>query len=200
MQVDVVARFNPWPRNFHMPESRPKKKSENGPFDSIMLIQMWANFTICCVYFSSVWDPRGKSITVQLQLTLTENLITIVKCDSLGDPWWFSGLRTQHCHCFGSGSIPGQGTSTRCGHGPKKDLFKQIKINKQLLHTKNCAFHLPRVGGRYYPLSPLPQSLLDEETCREKLYLSNISRCLSQNWNLSVKAASNKWRISKEQK
>lgn len=35
-----------------------------------MIVQMWTNFTICCVYFSSDRKPGGKSITMQLKLTV----------------------------------------------------------------------------------------------------------------------------------
>ena len=38
----------------------------------------------------------------------------------VGVPWWFSGLRIQHCLCCGKNSIPGPGTSTSCGHWKKK--------------------------------------------------------------------------------
>lgn len=36
-----------------------------------------------------------------------------------GVPWWISGLRIQHCHFCGLGSIHGPGTSAWCGCGKK---------------------------------------------------------------------------------
>lgn len=38
-----------------------------------------------------------------------------------GIPWWLSGLRIPCCLCYGSGSVPGQGTSICCGRGQKKE-------------------------------------------------------------------------------
>ena len=34
--------------------------------------------------------------------------------------WWLTRVRIQHCHSCGASSIPGLGTSTCCGHCPKK--------------------------------------------------------------------------------
>ena len=37
-----------------------------------------------------------------------------------GASWWLSRLRIWHCHCCGSGPIPGPGTFACCRHGQKK--------------------------------------------------------------------------------
>ena len=38
----------------------------------------------------------------------------------MGVLWRLSGLRIQHCHCCGMGSIPGLGTFACCRHSPKE--------------------------------------------------------------------------------
>ena len=51
-------------------------------------------------------------------------------------PWWPSGLRIQHCHCYrlghccGAGLIPGPGTSTCCWHGRKNKKKKEKNTNQ----------------------------------------------------------------------
>ena len=41
-----------------------------------------------------------------------------IKITTPGVPWWLSGLRSQCCHCCGSGLIPGLGTPVCRGHAP----------------------------------------------------------------------------------
>ena len=49
----------------------------------------------------------------------------LLKIYKRGAPWWLSGLRTQSCHCCGTGSTPGPGTSTGHGTGQKKKKKKK---------------------------------------------------------------------------
>ena len=44
------------------------------------------------------------------------------KNSDVGVPWWLSGLSIQHCHCCGTGSIPGPGIFA-CWVPPKKNLW-----------------------------------------------------------------------------
>lgn len=39
-------------------------------------------------------------------------------------------LRTPHCHCYVSGSIPGLQTSSCCGQSQKKKSFQVLLLNK----------------------------------------------------------------------
>ena len=40
-------------------------------------------------------------------------------------PWWPSGLRIWHCHCFSSDSVPDLGTCVRCRCSQKKKKKKE---------------------------------------------------------------------------
>ena len=90
------------------------------------------------------------------------SIILIMKYNS-GVPWWLSGLRIWHCHCCGSGSIPGQGTSSCLRCGKKKE-----KRKRNLIHSsptpRLClflpyairiwlCFHQKNVKDFLYPLS-----------------------------------------------
>ena len=62
---------------------------------------------------------------------------------SWGAPWWLSGLRIQHCHCCGTGSIPGLGNLQIRGKKKKKaaPLIRFPSFLQGLLHFR-CSFPL----------------------------------------------------------
>lgn len=51
-------------------------------------------------------------VTWRRQETLSTVEAKEVTGKSYNAPFWRSGLRIQHCHCHGTGSIPGPGTFT----------------------------------------------------------------------------------------
>ena len=60
---------------------------------------------------------HGSDNTESLTARLPRN--SILNVNDVGVPQWLSGLRTQHCHCYGLGLIPGLGTSACHGCGQK---------------------------------------------------------------------------------
>ena len=52
------------------------------------------------------------------------------KSKTLGVPWWPSRLKIWFCHCCGSGSIPGPGTSA-CQEKPKMRRKKKRRRKKE---------------------------------------------------------------------
>lgn len=78
-------------------------------------------------------------------------------------PWWPSRLRTQHCHCYGSGYcrgsgwIPCPGTSACCGHSPN------TQTNKNWEHWPNHKVQMEElvwVSGRPHQWPPCPSGVL----------------------------------------
>ena len=51
--------------------------------------------------------------------------VTFKRDYALGVPWWLSGLRIPHYHCYGIGLIIGLGTSACHGHSQKKKKKKK---------------------------------------------------------------------------
>ena len=43
-----------------------------------------------------------------------------IKYFIIGVPWWLSGLRIWHYHCYGMGSVPGPRELLHAKHGQKK--------------------------------------------------------------------------------
>ena len=67
----------------------------------------------------------------------------VKKQPTLSVPWWLSGLRIWHCHCYGSscccgaGSIPGQGIYAYQGHtAKKKKKKKKATLKEKLRHIE----------------------------------------------------------------
>ena len=58
------------------------------------------------------------------------NYLTLLNCTlkngKMGDLWWLSGLRIQHCHCRGAGSIPDPGAAKR--NNNNKTKFNELSI------------------------------------------------------------------------
>ena len=70
--------------------------------------------------------------------------VPLYKIHIQGVPWWLSGPRIQHCHCcgsghyYGTGSVPGPGTSACYGCGQKKPFTARKKeyIVQRLINSK----------------------------------------------------------------
>ena len=71
-----------------------------------------------------------------------------------GIPWWLSGLRTQHCHCCGMGSILCPGTSPCCECSQKK---KKKKVKSPVSDIKEDILTLPVEQLRLVSLKGLVQ-------------------------------------------
>ena len=55
-------------------------------------------------------------------LIFTMNMVDLYgeKTNAIRVFWWCSGLRIQHCHCCGLGSIPGLGSTTCHRHSQEE--------------------------------------------------------------------------------
>lgn len=84
-------------------------------------------------------------------------LSSLKKKHSYVFPGWPRRLRKQHCHCYGlghcwgTGSIPGPGTSTLCGYSkkmpPKHCYYFTVSMSQELGHslTRSSNQDLPRL-------------------------------------------------------
>ena len=82
----------------------------------------------CCdaglIHRPWAWPPKKLKIQTKINHIFFFNA-------NKGVHWWLSGLRIPHCHCWGTGSIPGLGTSLCPGHWlPSKKKKKKKKKSK----------------------------------------------------------------------
>lgn len=106
------------------------------PYSSYCLcIQKYISTTLIFFFYFLPWNLFicGYSLVIYTR----PFKILMFKKGSSGVPWWPSRLRIWH-HCYGSGLIPGPGTSAGLRHG-------------QNSHTKKPS---------YVPESPIPPSFL----------------------------------------
>ena len=68
--------------------------------------------------------------------------------------WWLSGLKIQCCHCCGSGSILGLGTSECHGCSQKK---KKAGQERELCHCGGTEVLVQAIPGDHLG-RPLPQA------------------------------------------
>ena len=135
--------------------------------------------------YTAQWHKCGISFSSLWGVSIMDYNYTSVD----GVSWWLSGLRIWHCHCYGTDSIPGLGTSAWLWCGQKEVIPLQLfwtllhRMAQWTLRRKSYFSKLPLSVEMLYERSLHSGVLKDELQFLSLEYLLLVG---SQTINLSL--------------